>query len=398
VKRFLFSMLALGVAVQALAQMPPNKPADAGVANVEVDPIRCWWRTSTGAVRIGEHFDLWLTCAALETDSVQVVPDQSHLGVEVAAMAPFEVVGGSHPADLRSGSRRFFQYQYILRIINPDAIGKDVKIPDTVIHYKVNSRVAANTSIQGRDLTYVLPTEEVRVASMVPADATDIRDSSGESFSIVDSLNLRAGVLEIVAITCIALGSLMLIFVLVRLARRGRKRTPADARLMPTRSVVGAAIRELNRVQRDREAQGWNEALAGRALAASRIAAAAALGRTVSQRIAGSPNSNGAGRIVAVPTLRGKARTLSSSVTPGELSRRPVNPRLQPSVDELRESIEAFSLAQYGRATEVNQSALDSALSSARSAAGRVKAEHSLFKMLLQRFTPGAAATAESRA
>ena len=113
---------------------------------------------------------------------MQVVPDQSHLGVEVAAMAPFEVVGGSHPADLRSGNRRFFQYQYILRIINPDAIGKDVKIPDTVIHYKVNSRVAANTSMQGRDLTYVLPTEEVRVASMVPADATDIRDSSGESF------------------------------------------------------------------------------------------------------------------------------------------------------------------------------------------------------------------------
>jgi hypothetical protein len=85
-------------------------------------------------------------------------------------------------------------------------------------------------------------------------------------------------------------------------------------------------------------------------------------------------------------------------MAPAESSRRPVNPRLQPSVDELRESIEAFSLAQYGRATEVNQSALDSALSSARSAAGRVKAEHSLFKMLLQRFTPGAAATAESRA
>jgi hypothetical protein len=206
-------------------------------------------------------------------------------------------------------------------------------------------------------------------------------------------------VLEIVAITCIALGSLMLIFVLVRLARRGRKRTPADARLLPTRSIVGAAIRELNAVQRDREAQGWNEALAGRALAASRIAAAAALGRTVSQRIAGSPNSNGAGRIVAIPTLRGKARTLSSSVTPGELSRRtPTHPRLQPSVDELRESIEAFSLAQYGRTTDVNQSALDSALSSARSAAGRVKAQHSWFRTMLHRFTPGGATAAESRA
>ena len=398
-KPFLLSMLALMAAVSAQAQTPPNKAADAGVSNVEVDPIRCWWRTSSGSVRIGEHFDLWLTCATLETDAVQVVPDQSHLGVEVAALAPFEVVGGSHPADLRSGNRRFFQYQYILRIINPDAIGKDVKIPDTVIHYKVNSRVAANTSIQGRDLTYVLPTEEVRVASMVPADAADIRDSTGESFSIVDSLNLRAGVLEIVAMTCVALGSLMLIFVLVRLARRGRQRTPADERLLSTRNIVGAAIRELTAVQREREQSGWNDGLAARALAASRIAAATALGRPVSQRLAGSPSSNGAGRIISTPFLRGKARTLSSSITPGDLARRtPANPRLQHLVDALRESMDTFSQAQYGRATEINQSALDTALSSATAAAGRVKAEHSWLKTQFQRFTTSRRPAVESRA
>ena len=398
-RAFLVSLVALMSAVAANAQTPPNRAADAGSQPVEVDPIRCWWRTSSGAVRIGEHFELWLTCAALETDAVQVVPDQSHLGVEVVAMAPFEVVGGSHPADLRSGSRRFFQYQYILRIINPDAVGKDVKIPDMVLHYKVNSRVAANTSIQGRDLTYVLPTEEVRVASMVPADAGDIRDSSGESFSIVDSLNLRAGVLEIVAITCVALGSLMLLFVLVRLARRGRRRTPADERLLPTRSIVSAAIRELNAVQREREQQGWNEALAARALAASRIAAATAVGSRVSQRIAGSPSSNGSGRILSVPRFRRKARTLSSSVTPGILAKGQLtDPRVQHLVDELRESIGTFSQAQYGRSTALDQSALDTALSSALSAAGRVKSQHSWLKTQLQRFTTSGAATAESRA
>jgi hypothetical protein len=399
VKRFFLFIIACSAAIAANAQTPPNRAADAGAQPVEVDPIRCWWRTSSGSVRIGEHFDLWLTCASLETDAVQVVPDQSHLGVEVAAMAPFEVVGGSHPADLRSGNRRFFQYQYVLRMINPDAIGKDVKIPDMVMHYKVNSRVAANTSIQGRDLTYVLPTEEVRVSSMVPADANDIRDSSGESFSIVDSLGLRAGVLEIVAITSVALGSLMLIYVLVRLARRGRRRTPADERLLPTRSVVSAAIRELNAVQRDREQAGWNDALAGRALAASRIAAATAVGRPVSQRIAGSPNSNGSGRILSSKAFRRKARALSSSVTPGDLAKRtPADPRLQPLVDELRESMGAFSQAQYGRSTEINQSALDTALASALSAAGRVKSEHSWLKTQLQRFTTNGAGAVESRA
>ena len=74
-KRFALAFIFLS-GVAASAQTPPNKPADAGVTNVEVDPIRCWWRTSSGSVRIGEHFDLWLTCATLETDAVQVVPDQ----------------------------------------------------------------------------------------------------------------------------------------------------------------------------------------------------------------------------------------------------------------------------------------------------------------------------------
>ena len=397
VKRLLFFSIAIMAAAAAGAQVPALPPPDA-VTNVEVDPIRCWWRTSSGAVRIGEHFELWLTCATLESDAVQVVPDQSHLGVEVVAMAPFEVVGGSHPADLRSGQRRFFQYQYILRIINPDAIGKDVKIPDTVIHYKVNSRVAANTSLQGRDLTYVLPSEDVRVASMVPSDATDIRDSSGESFTIVESLGLRAGILEIIAITCVALGSLMILFVLVRLAGRARQRTPVDERTLSPRRVVGAAIRELASVQRDREQQGWNEVLAGRALAATRIAAACAIGRPVSQRITTSSAAEIEGRVVSPALLRGKPRTLSSPVTPGDLKKRPsANPGQQEVLDELRSALEAFSLAQYGRETPVDQSALDAALASARSAAGRVKSKLPWVRAAFQ-WLVGGSAPAESQA
>src|SRR5688500_4116287 len=46
-----------------------------GQTMVEMDPIRCWWRTSAGAVITGESFSVVLTCAVVETDSVQVVPD-----------------------------------------------------------------------------------------------------------------------------------------------------------------------------------------------------------------------------------------------------------------------------------------------------------------------------------
>src|SRR5689334_15854493 len=160
-------LMAMTLAPAGAGAQPKATQSDR-VESVEVDPIRCWWRTSAGAVRLGEAFDLSLTCAVLENEAVQVVPDESRLPNGVIAMAPFEVVTGSHPADLHSGSRRFFQYLYTIRLINPDGIGKDVRIPDVQIHYRVNSKIAANTALQGRDLVYVMPPISVRIASMVP--------------------------------------------------------------------------------------------------------------------------------------------------------------------------------------------------------------------------------------
>ena len=40
---------------------------------VQTDPLQCWWRTSAGAVRVGEPFTVVLTCAVLETDAATVV-------------------------------------------------------------------------------------------------------------------------------------------------------------------------------------------------------------------------------------------------------------------------------------------------------------------------------------
>jgi len=188
----LYSLLLAGVPDAAWSQ-----PAPTVEQMVEVDPIRCWWRTSVGAVRIGETFGLTLTCAVLENEAVQVVPDESRLAGAVISLAPFEIVDSAHPQDLRGGERRFFQYDYTLRIINPDAIGSDVPIPIVSIHYRVSSRIAANASVQGRDLTYILPPQSMRVLSLVTADAPDIRDSSDERFSMVEGLTLRAGALAI---------------------------------------------------------------------------------------------------------------------------------------------------------------------------------------------------------
>src|SRR5262245_66314555 len=88
--------------------------------DVQTDPLQCWWRTSAGAVRVGEPFSVVLTCAVLETDAATVVPDQSRLEPSVVQFAPFEVLGGNHGADLRTDLRRFFQYEYRLRLIGEE--------------------------------------------------------------------------------------------------------------------------------------------------------------------------------------------------------------------------------------------------------------------------------------
>jgi hypothetical protein len=394
-RTLLASLLFLSAAGAVQAQTPAMPPPGT-TANVEVDPIRCWWRTAAGAVRIGEKFDLSLTCAVLENDAVQVVPDESHLGASVVAMAPFEVLGGPPPSTLRSGERRFFQYRYAAH----HQSGRDRQGHQDPGHGAAlqGEQPGRGKYVAAGARSGVSPADQsVRIASMVPADAGDIRDATGESFGTADSLRLRAGTFEIIAIGCVALGALMTIFVLVRLVRRAGQRTPSDKRMLSTRSLISAAIRDLSAVQREREQQGWTEALSGRALAATRIAAACAIGGPVTQPLAAG--LDGDGRVMAPGPFRGKARALSSPVTPGDLVRAAASadPSRQPMLEELRDAMTTFTQTQYGRGGQADQTALDAALSSAVNAAGRVKAEHGWIKTVLQQLARNRAAV-ESRA
>lgn len=367
-------MMAAGLGLPAMAW---SQPAPNTEQMVSVDPIRCWWRTSEGAVRIGQTFDLTLTCAVLDNEAVQVVPDESRLAGAVISMAPFEIVGSVHPADMHAGERRFFQYGYTLRIINPDAIASDIPIPLISLHYRVNSKIAANASVQGRDLTYILPPQSVRVLSMVTADAVDIRDSSEESFSSVEQLLLHASMLDLAALTLAALGTLMIIVVLVRFLAGSRKAKGPDAHLMGHYTLLRYAGQELGAVGRDADG-GWTGELAGRALAATRVAAACALDRPVTQKpsVGGSA---GEGRVVARGLLgRGRTTVLSSGVTNDDVSR--ALARLPASdaakrqtLEQLQTALATFNRYQYGREPEADRAALDTALSSAQSATSRLK-------------------------
>ena len=389
-KRLLLTGLFLiGLSTFAGAQPAPTR--ESGTRNVEVDPIRCWWRTSTGAVHIGEQFDVSLTCAVLESEAVSVVVDESRLGNAVVQMAPFEVVAGSHPADLHEGIRRFFQYEYRLRLINPDVVGTDVRIPDIGLHYRVNSKVEGNSSVQGRDLMYYLPPAVIKVQSMVPDGATDIRDAGGVSFGSIDALNLRAGMFNIIGIALMALGGLMVLLVLFRIARGARKWTPAEQRELSIGAMVGVAARELSRV-RSEKGGGWTPELVDRALAATRVTAAGALDRTISQRVVDAETATvGEGRLLASGPRRGTKRIVSASITARDietqLAKRRATDKMRPTLETLRDALASFAASTYGRDESNRDAHLDEALDAASRAASSVRRRHMFPMTLLKRWS-----------
>src|SRR5580765_4317467 len=219
-KKLVFALMLAAAAV-----------AGAAAQTVQTDPLQCWWRTSVGAVRVGEPFTVVLTCAVLETEAATVVVDQTRLEPSVVQFAPFEVLGGSHGADLRSDQRRFFQYEYRLRLITETMFGKDAALPETKISYRVQSKVGQKTAIQGRDQTYMLPAQSIRIVSLVPADASDIRDAPAETFSDIDRRAFRANLFVIIGTVLFVIAGLLTLLGLVRLFRRYR--TPATAAERP---------------------------------------------------------------------------------------------------------------------------------------------------------------------
>jgi hypothetical protein len=246
--------------------------------------------------------------------------------------------------------------------------------------------------MQGRDLTYVLPPHAVRVLSLVTADAPDIRDSSSESFSVIESLTLRAGTLEVIAITLAVLGVLMIVVVLIRLFAGLRTGETEGKPLIGPYGVLAHAARALTAAQRDAEG-GWNEALIGRALAATRVAAASALARPVSQRPTDSTAETGEGRVVARQFFGwGKSTALAGAATTEDVARAiarlpgSADGDVRQALEELHAALSALGQVQYGRQTAPDRTALDAALASAISATRRLKSRQMWPRPLLRRF------------
>jgi hypothetical protein len=312
-KKILIAIVAVGLAsAAARAQAPAPRPDGADM--VEVEPITCWWRTSTSAVRTAEPFDVRLTCSVVETEANKVVADFSKLDPTVVQLPPFEVLGGTHAGDLTTPGKRFFQYDYRLRLMSEDLFGGDVPVPPLEISYRIESQLSGGDTAQGRELTYLLPRASVRLISIVPDDTSDIREAPAAPFTRIEDRESRANLLQTISTVLFGLAGVIAVMMLIGMVRRKTKTEVQAHAHLPARTILATVARELDEVQRASRG-GWTPELAGRALAALRIAGSYAVGRGVGQRPVNAADTPIDGELVVTgPFGRGRA-FVSGSVT-----------------------------------------------------------------------------------
>ncbi|MBM3778239.1 MAG: hypothetical protein FJW23_08370, partial [Acidimicrobiia bacterium] len=311
--RLLQLVACAGAAAILSAPVPSGAQDQAAVdtATEEVrdeDALTCWWRTTAGAVRVGEVFSLVLTCAVLETDEVQVVPEESRLDPTAIQFPPFDVVGGSRASDILEPPHRFLQYRYNLRLITDDRFGLDARVPEMAIAYRVRSRSTDGALSEGRDQTYQLPALPVRILSTVPDEATDIRDGGGDRFEVIDSRMFAGSVLRVAGVLSLALAAFAALAAVLAGIGRLRARKPARERRVPGWLVRLGVSRELAGIQRERAVTAWTPELVDRALSAARIVAAGLVSAPIAVLPAAAGAASGRGRVVVPASWRGRRR------------------------------------------------------------------------------------------
>jgi hypothetical protein len=344
---------------------------------IDTDPIRCWWKTDRPAVSIGQRFTVALTCGVIDTAAVTVVPTLTQLEPGAVQLTPFEVVGGARGEDIVSPPWRYFQYQYTLRLIGDGFFGRDVAIPPVTVTY--NIKAAAGGGSQGRDQGYVLPAMAMRIESLVPGDASDIRDVSDGAFADVDQRRFRATAAFVGAGLLFGFAAVLLVLALARLVQRTRQGRPSAAPSVSATMVLGGCLRALRAVKADAGRTGWSAAHARRALAALRVAGAVALGRPIGHVIVDRHAAEREGQLaVRSGWLRPRRAMVSAPTTAPRVTRELGNGHVHAgaarvSLQELGDALGAFNAAGYGRSGELDALALDGAIDAAERAVRRLR-------------------------
>lgn len=288
---------------------------ETGADATAVDALRCWRRVDRNSVFVGQRFTMTVTCRTVETEAARTRLDEAALEPATIETAPFEVLSGDRADDVLTGPYRFSQVDYTLRLIAERGFGEDVEIPALDLPYRIERRVGDGPALAGRELTYVLPAESVRLLSLVPEALDDIRDLPPAGFAASQAGELRANLLGLLsaffgvaALGLVALGALRIV--------RDRKGGGATEKRLSPALAARRALEALIRVRGAAAANGWTPDAAGRALAALRIASAVALSRPVTQSPLAPGQAPRDGQLRVRHGLLGRrTAAISSSVT-----------------------------------------------------------------------------------
>ena len=355
--------------------VPPPRQPKAG--EVSSDPIRCWWKADRTAVRVGERFGLVLTCSVIQTGPITVVPVLNQLEPGALSLTPFEVVSGSRRDDVVASPWRYVQFEYQLRLLSDGFFGQDVTIPALTVTYNLTS---AGTGQQGRDQTYILPALPMRILSLVPKSAGDIRDASGQTFASIESRRSRAVAATVTAWISFAFAIVLSLFALSRVVGLFRVSSKHAVKPLPAPSLLRASLNTLAQVKRDSTQAGWTSDLSRRAVAALRIAGATAVGKRVAQDVVAPNMVERDGQLTVITGWPRRKRVLLSAATTPMTITHELNNGLGPdlrtrnSAESIAQALTVFGAAGYGRTTPENAAALDTALEEGTEAVRRLRA------------------------
>jgi hypothetical protein len=359
------------------ASAPTIAPRAPKPGEVESDPIRCWWKADRTSVRVGEKFGLVLTCSVIETGPITVIPVLNQLEPGALSLTPFEVVSGVAHEDVVAAPWRYIQREYAVRLLSDGFFGQDVAIPALTVTYNLQERGSGS---QGRDQQYILPPLPMRILSLVPKSADDIRDASGQTFASIESRRFRASLATTTAWVSFAFAAVFGIFALVRATGQLRAKKKGIVKPLPASSVLGASLKALARVKADASQAGWTADLSRRAAAALRIAGAVALGRPVSQSFVEQDVSEREGQLAVYRGWPRRRRVLLSAGTTSRTIATAMNNGHTPSaqtrasLESISDALGVLSTAGYGRQMKDDSAALDSALADGTQAVRRIRA------------------------
>ena len=379
-QRFGCAIVLAGLAGWSAIPVAAQSPAkDAAGSSVDTTPMTCWWMTDKGAVRVGELFGLTLTCRVMETAAAKVVPNLSEVEPTSIELTPFEVLQGTRHDDIVAPPWRYIQYVYTVRLLGDEFFGRDLPIPATNLTFRIQTGGAE--TLEGAEHRYVLPAMPMRILSLLPAQAADIRDPAVDTFGDLEARRSRA-TMELVA-SAIFFGFAVVSAIVagIRVAERYRQRGPVVEQTVPVGTVLGGCVREIHGVRAEALRDGWSSSLAARALAAFRVAGAIALKQPVAQAFVAGDTPTREGQLaVRHGLLRRRHALVSASITADAMERLRVAsngnrpPETRPDVlDPIRDALIALNAVRYSRAGRVDIQALDQTLDNGCGALRRLR-------------------------